>query len=68
MNAYEIASQAVQQTRPSGAYVSAEVRQSLAIAAVALVIDGMDESIPAHARIRRLSDAIAEVRKMLGAP
>lgn len=65
MTASEIARAAVRDTAASAPFVSPDVRERLAIAAVAIVIDGMDDSISPAVRLMRLSDAIATVREIL---
>ena len=67
MSAVLIAKQAVAATAEIAKFVSPDIREKLAIAEVAIVIDGMDESISASVRIFRLQEAIIEVRAILKA-
>lgn len=65
MNAITIANHAIKATEAVAPFVSADVRCKLALAEVAIVIDGMDESTPAINRMIRLSEAMREVRNLL---
>ena len=65
MNGYELAVKAVKSSQPASPFVSAEVRQKLAIAELALLVYGMDHSTLPLARIRKLEDGIKEIHLML---
>lgn len=65
MTATEIARQAVRDTQHLAGIVSDDVRVQMAIARVAIVVAGMDDSIHAAVRLMRLEDGIAAVRELL---
>lgn len=65
MNAIQIARAAVSDTETAAKYVSAEVRDLLAIGKAAVIVDGMDDSTPAAIKIHRLQESIREIRNTL---
>lgn len=67
MTATEIARAAVKDTAAAAAFVSPDVRAKLAVAYVATVVAGMDDSISATVRMLRLQDGIAAVYEILNA-
>lgn len=62
MTATQIAKEAMSRTSAVAKFVNAEIREKLAIAEVAILIDGQDDSISADVRMLRLTDAISMVR------
>lgn len=67
MTATELARAAIKATESSAAFVSRQVRRQMAVAYVATVVVGMDDSIDPAVRLLKLQDGIAAVHENLNA-